>query len=118
MTPTELATNTPFDKYNWRCSKTVATGAKRTAKTAENGRAVEVVRLDLGNDNSPDKRLHLAQSQTCRDFIAQNCKASILRVFPGQFLGVSVDEVLRAADDGDAAARTAKKLLTRKEYQK
>jgi len=24
--------------------------------------------------------------QTCRDFIAQNCKASVLRVFPASYL--------------------------------
>src|SRR6202140_961075 len=31
--------------------------------------------------------------QTCREFIAQNCKASVLRVFPGQLLDVRVNEV-------------------------
>jgi hypothetical protein len=39
--------------------------------------------------------------QTCREFIAQNCKASVLRVFPGQLLDVRVDEVLEAAKAGD-----------------
>ena len=49
--------------------------------------------------------------QTCREFIAQNCKASVLRVFPGQLLDERVDEVLEAAKAGDRAAQTARKLL-------
>jgi hypothetical protein len=44
------------------------------------------------------------QQQTCREFIAQNCKASVLRVFPGQLLDVLVDDVLEAAKAGDRAA--------------
>jgi len=52
-----------------------------------------------------------ALQQTCREFIAQNCKASVLRVFPGQFLDVLVDDVLEAAKAGDRAAQTARKLL-------
>jgi hypothetical protein len=31
------------------------------------------------------------RQQTCREFIAQNCKASVLRVFPGQLLDVLVE---------------------------
>jgi hypothetical protein len=42
--------------------------------------------------------------QTCREFIAQNCKASVLRVFPGQLLDVRVDEVLEAAKAGKETA--------------
>jgi len=45
--------------------------------------------------------------QTCREFIAQNCKASVLRVFPGQLLDLLVDDVLEAAKAGDRSAQTA-----------
>jgi hypothetical protein len=59
-----------------------------------------------------------AQYQTCAEFIAENCKASILRVFPGQFLDVPVDDVLDAAKQGDRAAQTAKKLLFENRFRK
>ncbi len=60
----------------------------------------------------------LAQSQTCAQFIAENCRASILRVFPGQFLNVPIEEVLESAKSGDSAARTAKKLLQDNRFRK
>jgi hypothetical protein len=66
----------------------------------------------------PEKPLQIAQGQTCQSFIAENCKASILRVFPGQFLDVPVDDVLDAAKSGDAAARSAKKLPLGSGYRK
>jgi hypothetical protein len=56
--------------------------------------------------------------QTCREFIAQNCKASVLRVFPGQLLDVLVDDVLDAAKSGDRAAQTARKLLFDTRFRK
>lgn len=56
--------------------------------------------------------------QTCREFIAQNCKASVLRVFPGQLLDVMVDDVLEAAKAGDRAAQTARKLLFDTRFRK
>ena len=62
--------------------------------------------------------LQIAEDQTCQDFIAANCRASILRIFPGQFLHVPLDDVFRAADEGDAEARRAKKLLTQERFRK
>lgn len=56
--------------------------------------------------------------QSCSAFIAANCKARILRVFPGQHLECSLREVQAAAKAGDAAARRACKLLGRPEYRK
>jgi len=82
--------------------------------TSEGGVAPRSADVEAG----PEKPFQLAQAQTCRDFIAENCNASILRVFPGQFLDVPVDEIYRAADEGDAAARRAKKLLSRERYRK
>lgn len=60
----------------------------------------------------------IAQSETCAEFIAENCRASVLRVFPGQFLDVPVEDVLDAAKSGDAAARRAKKLLLDNRFRK
>ena len=59
----------------------------------------------------------LAQ-ETCREFIAENCKESVLRVFPGQLLDVLVDDVLEAAKAGDRAAQTARKLLLDTRFRK
>ena len=56
--------------------------------------------------------------QTCAEFIAANCKASVLRVFPGQFLDVDINDVLAAAKAGDSAAQTARKLLTDGRFRK
>jgi hypothetical protein len=48
----------------------------------------------------------------------QNCKAGVLRVFPGQLLDVLVDDVLEAAKAGDRAAQTARKLLFDTRFRK
>jgi hypothetical protein len=56
--------------------------------------------------------------QTCRQFIAQNCKASVLRVFPAEFLDLPVDDVLEAAKAGSRAAQSARKLLFDTRFRK
>ena len=61
---------------------------------------------------------HGLPQQTCREFIAQHCKVSVLRVFPGQLLDVLVDDVLDAAKSGDRAAQTARKLLFDTRFRK
>jgi uncharacterized protein RhaS with RHS repeats len=52
------------------------------------------------------------------DFIAQNCKASVNRQFPGQFRDKTLEQIFSAARSGDRAARTAKKLLTDSRFLK
>jgi hypothetical protein len=59
-----------------------------------------------------------APQQTCREFIAKNCKASVLRVFPGQFLDALVDDVLEDEKAGDRAAQTARKVLFDARFRK
>jgi hypothetical protein len=68
-------------------------------------------------DSAP---IELAQNtrQTCADFIAANCKASILRVFPGEYPTQSLQDVINAAKRGDRAAQSARKLLFNNEYRK
>jgi hypothetical protein len=78
------------------------------------GDSDEATAIDAGHEKS----IVLAQAQTCQEFIAENCQASILRIFPGQFLHVPLDQVLEAAKAGDAAARTAKKLLFENRFRK
>ena len=56
--------------------------------------------------------------ESCQAFIAANCQARILRVFPGQYLACTLREVMEAAKAGDRAAQSACKLLFRKEYRK
>jgi len=67
---------------------------------------------------APEKPFQIAQAQTYQSFIAENCQASILREFPGQFLHVPVGDVMDAAQDGDRDAQKARKLLTNKKYRK
>jgi hypothetical protein len=81
-----------------------AASAPTASGTADtNGKPFEVAQDDL--------------DQTCSAFIAANCKASILRVFPGQYLNCTLREVQAAAKAGDAAAKSACKLLNRGKYR-
>jgi hypothetical protein len=89
------------------------TASQAVTKTPDQQHAVSG-----GPNEEPTSQIVLAQSQTCAEFIAENCKASILRVFPGQFLDVPVDEVLEAARNGDSAARRATKLLGENRFRK
>jgi hypothetical protein len=50
-------------------------------------------------------------SQTCSAYIAANRQAKVLRIFPGQFLDSTLQDLLAAAKTGDPAARRACKLL-------
>jgi hypothetical protein len=85
--------------------QTTTTSPPGGLSTADpNGRPFELAQADL--------------DQSCSAFIAANCKARILRVFPGQYLECSLREVQAAAKAGDAAARRAWKLLGRPEYRK
>jgi hypothetical protein len=84
---------------------TDSSGSPTASSTADpNGQPFELAQIDL--------------DQTCSAFIAANCKASILRVFPGQYLDCTLRELQAAAKEGDAAARTACKLLNRGKYRK
>jgi len=56
--------------------------------------------------------------QTCESFIAANCKGSIAREFPGQYLTCSLREILAAAKEGDRSAQKACKLLFRNRFRK
>jgi len=95
----------------WTHEGTLADGGAPGAVSGatERARPADSTRIELAADNS----------QTCADYIAANCQARILRVFPGQFLTQTLQEMLDAAKQGDPAARRAKKLfLERGEYQK
>jgi hypothetical protein len=55
---------------------------------------------------------------TSQQFIAANCKASVLRVFPGEYLDLTVQRVLDDARAGNRRAQTARKLLLDSAYRK
>jgi len=57
-------------------------------------------------------------SQSCANYIAANRQARILRVFPGQVLTQSLQDVISAAKQGDAAAKRACKLLFDNRFMK
>jgi RHS repeat-associated protein len=71
---------------------------------------------ETGVDPSGTQEIDL--NQTCQTFIAANCKASILSVFPGQYLSCTIQQLLDDAKEGNAAARTGKKLLWQKRFRK
>jgi|ERR1700730_5547304 len=47
----------------------------------------------------------------CSAFIAEKCKGSIMREFPGEYLDLSVDQLLKDAQGGVQAAKMGKTLL-------
>jgi hypothetical protein len=55
---------------------------------------------------------------TCREFIATHCKAGVLRVFPGEYLDLILQDVLEAARAGNRRAQTARKLLFSSAFRK
>ena len=58
------------------------------------------------------------KGSTVQSFMSRYCNAGIRAKMPGQFLGMTILEVMQLAKQGDAAARTCLKLLGRGEYQK
>lgn len=57
-------------------------------------------------------------SKTADQVISEKKKGSIRRRFPTEWLDKTIGEIDKAAKSGNARARTAKKLLTNKEYDK
>ena len=55
---------------------------------------------------------------TVQKFVSSYCKAEIKEVLPGQFLDMTLGEVLEMAKGGDKAARACKKLLERQRFRK
>ena len=70
---------------------------------------------DAGGGHSPydegAQRVAQDLTQTCGAYIALNRQGKVLRVFPGQFLTSTLQEVIAAAKAGDPAAKKACKLL-------
>jgi hypothetical protein len=62
--------------------------------------------------------VQVAQDMKCSAFTTQNCKGSILREFPGEYLDLSVDQLLKDAQGGVQAAIKGKKLLFDNRFRK
>ncbi len=58
------------------------------------------------------------ESMTVQDFVSAFCRAGIYSELPGQFLGMTIIDVMGLAKSGDAAARTCLKLLGRDRFRK
>ncbi len=71
--------------------------------------------------HSSGEQIQVAQvdlDQTCESYITANCKGTIAREFPGQYLTCSLREVLATAKEGNRAAQKACKLLFRIRFLK
>ena len=77
-----------------------------------------VIQTAFDNAVDADRLGNIEVAESCQEFIATNCKASILRVFPGEFLDMELESVAALAKSGDRAARSAMKLMSRPEYRK
>jgi RHS repeat-associated protein len=62
--------------------------------------------------------LGLASIPTADDIISDQCQASVRRVFPGQYLGMTLAEIRALAQSGDRGAKTAWKLLNDGRFRK
>ena len=73
-----------------------------------------------GTANSPRENIFFSNNGnlTPEEIIKREKKGSIRQVFPGQWLGKPLREIEAAAKKGDASARTAKKLLKDKRFDK
>jgi hypothetical protein len=52
------------------------------------------------------------------DIISQECRGSIMREFPSQWLNRTLEEILDAAKAGDRSAQKASKLLQSGRFKK
>ena len=73
-----------------------------------------------GIANNPRENIFFSNNGnlTPEEIIKREKKDSIRQVFPGQWLGKPLREIEAAAKKGDASARTAKKLLKDKRFDK
>ncbi|MFM0557189.1 RHS repeat-associated core domain-containing protein, partial [Paraburkholderia sediminicola] len=60
----------------------------------------------------------LATTPTADEVISSQCQASVRRVFPGQYLGMTLDEIKALSRNGDRDAKTAWKLLNDSRFRK
>ena len=58
------------------------------------------------------------KGSTVQSFMSRYCNAGTRAEMPGQFLGMTILEVMQLAKQGDSAARTCLKLLKKNEYRK
>jgi hypothetical protein len=112
----------PLDKYNPDQPRVAAGNGRVSGQwTSEDsvGSASDSAPRRTPNSGQPNEiAQNFDETQTCSAWIAVNCQGRILRVFPGQYLTCTVQEVRAAAAAGDRAAQTACKLLFRNEYRK
>jgi hypothetical protein len=62
-------------------------------------------------DIAPAKLNYLQVAETWQEYIQANCRGSIYREFPSQFLNMDTSDLKSAAKAKDPAARKAHKLL-------
>ena len=58
------------------------------------------------------------EAMSVADFAPRNCAGSTRRELPGQFLDMTITDVMQMAKQGDAAARKCLKLLGRDRFRK
>jgi hypothetical protein len=99
----------------------IVSGKSGRVYTIPHGKAEDCITAANKAEDDPqirEKLIELAQNITCAQYISDNCKASILREFPGEYLDKTVDQVLKDAKNGIRPARSAKKLLFDNRFQK
>lgn len=74
---------------------------------------------DDGGDALPVEKIGFTKEEramTAQEFISENCEARILRVFPSEYLGSKIGEILNLPSS--AKKKTCTKLLGSGEYRK
>jgi len=58
------------------------------------------------------------EKETADEYISKNRKGSIRSEFPGEYYGKALNEIEKDANNGNAAAKKAKKLLNDNRFKK
>lgn len=58
------------------------------------------------------------EKETADEYISKNRKGSIRSEFPGEYYGKTLNEIEKDANNGNAAAKKAKKLLNDNRFKK
>jgi hypothetical protein len=124
LAPRELARELGFGlpagllKYNPDQPRVPAGSGRESGQWTSNGAGTGTQTQHRLTPTSPTP-VQVAQDDVkCSAFISENCKGSILREFPSEYLDLSIDQLLKDAQAGVPAAKKGIKLLFDNRFRK
>jgi hypothetical protein len=115
----ELGFALPVDllKYDPDQPRVPAGSGRESGQWTSNGAGTGTLTQDRLAPTAPTP-VQVAQDVKCSAFISENCKGSILREFPSEYLDLSTDQLLKDAEAGVPAAKKSKKLFFDNRFRK